>query len=410
MHRICVFLSIGLVALIPLANCSKSSKSPFLLLAALGQGSSTGGNEGVPSDDTTSDPIPTVTPQGTDQACNPIVPPPAPSVGDVLAQQPYTGDGTTTSPDMFVEKGVLVGNLNCGTVTRQDGTKPQVVLNGQINGTIAIKNVNGTGVTGATVIIGDDFLFIPTVAFAPNNVYTITFSLGGGLTFTENIFMAVDNTCMADSLFSRAKVVGTTTDLPISQNIVVDNNGNSRAIEGWDFSKGRFYMSVNNKTAGAKYVLTLYGVYDEQYHRCEVYYQRFASPPYDAVQNLDITGWGKMHVDETDTSIPKPGGGYYSFSKTYIELKVFDASNNEITATDGASVLLEYSPDAVALNTRGKENLPAFAKAPRFSNESSLVAFLGQRKLSRMILLATVIVGSAGLLMVLVFGKRRTGS
>jgi len=405
MKKLSVIIVLSFLAL---ASCGGSKKAPLFWLAGLTQSNGSGGNEGIPVTTTTQDPVdppPGVTPTGTDQTCAPIDPPPSPSVQDILNQQVLTGDGTTTSPDMFVDKGVLVGNLNCGKMKKEDGTRAQVVLNGAINGSFVVRDPSGAVVNGQTMVIADDFVFIPSTRLISDSVYTITFNLTGAAPFTEKIYMAVDNTCQADSLFKKAVVYGADANPVIKDSAIVDNNGAIRSIVGWDFSKGRFYMNLQNKTAGAKYILTLYGVYDIPGHGCEVYFQRFASAPYNPVENLDITGWGQMLVDETDSSIPNPAGGNYSFAKTYIQLKVYDESNNDITTTDTGSVQLQLTSQKVAASTQSSK---ALSGAPMFQppEKSSLSAFLGRSSTNVMILALILIVGAAGLLVTFAYRKK----
>ncbi len=411
MQKIVTFIFFVSMICFGAINCKDSKKDPmFLLLGLLGQSDGVGGNEGMAAPGAASDPIPPVTAEGSgggsSEVCAPVVPAPVPSAADILAQQPLTGDGTTTSQDMFVERGVLVGNLSCGKLTKNDGTEAQVVKNGAINGSFVVKDINGNTVSGTTMIIADDFLFIPAAAFQMNKVYTITFTITGGGTFTENIFMAIDNTCAANSLFEQATVFGSTTTTNLSSNVIADNNGLNKSIMGWDFSQGRFYMTLGNKTAGAKYILTLYGVYDIQYHNCEVYYQRFATTPFNTVENIDITNSGRMHVDETDSSLPNGSGGYYDFSKTYIQIKVYDANNNDITTTDTATMLLEYTPDRVAMN-QTQQGVSALASAEKFVPESGLAAFLGASRMNWIILIAIAILGIAGSTMIVLMRKRQ---
>src|SRR5690606_12979197 len=103
----------------------------------------------------------------------------------------------------------------------------------------------------------------------------------------------------------------------IKDRVIVDNNGVKKSIVGWDFSSGFFKMKIDNKTSGARYVMTAYGVYNITGHACEVYFQRWKSNQ-QPVQDFNITSYGWISVDYTDSSIPNPAGGYYNFAKTYI--------------------------------------------------------------------------------------------
>lgn len=113
-------------------------------------------------------------------------------------------------------------------------------------------------------------------------------------------------------------------------------------LVGWDFSGAQqFHLTLGNKTPGRKYFLTAYGVYDKSTgHECDVYFQRWGNSLL-PVENFDFTTTGTLSVDGIDNSLPNPAGGFFSFSRTYVQLIVFDANGKDVTDTDTATVSLD---------------------------------------------------------------------
>ncbi len=381
-------------------------KDGLLLWPLLGNTEVTpdGGNQGVPSGGTNNDPAPTVTSDDTGSSGSGSSSGSSQTVADVIASQPTTQDGTSTSPDIFVENGVIVGNLDGGSLTTSGGTEVQVVEDGSLTGSVTVNNTNeNTTVDGTTTVVGDDFVFVPNDPLGTDDVYQVTITDGDGNTTNENVFLAVDNTCNAQSTFSSVELYGGQNyNVNLKDKVITDNNSNKKAVFGWNFAQGNFSFRINNKTAGVKYVLTAYGVYDITGHTCEVYFQRWSSNN-EPVENFDITGFGGISVTPTDSSLPKPGGGYYDFAKTYVQLNAIDSLGNDVTETDGATLAITHVASSAAL-IRGVKNgefkrLGDFKYAKPYKQVSGLYAYLGKNRMNWILVLLVTLVAFGGFFM-----------
>ena len=160
----------------------------------------------------------------------------------------------------------------------------------------------------------------------PNNIPTTTPTL--------------PTACKSQDEFGSAPVLtGGSNTIPVKMNLYTFNNLQA-FLTGWDFASGNFHLSLTNKTAGRKYFLTAYGIYDKSTgHECDIYFQRWGNTLL-PVENFEFTNTGTLSVDGIDNSLPDPAGGFYSFSKTYVQIIVFDSSGKDVTDTDGANVVM----------------------------------------------------------------------
>lgn len=148
------------------------------------------------------------------------------------------------------------------------------------------------------------------------------------------------NVCNADMFKDVDVLNGGKNTIKINSKIVIAQPTTMKAfMEGWNFAAGSFYLAINNKTPGRYYLLTAYGLYDLPDHKCDVYLQRWGTDLL-PVENFNFTNFGTVMVDSTDVSLPKSSGGYYNFSKTYIQFIVFDSDGKDVTDTDGATVTI----------------------------------------------------------------------
>lgn len=377
------------------SGCDKDDTGLLLPLTTAAAVSSAGGNQGVPSSGTDNDP------QGNSNNQ---------TVQDVVDAQPNEQDGTSTSPNVVIENGVIIGYLDEGKLTTGEGTQVVVVTDGALVGSIQVVNVtNGNApVSGTIQIIGDDVIFIPDAPLNQQDVYAVIITMPDGSTVVINLYLAVDNTCNANSLFASVNVLTDSSTPTIASQVKTDGNGDKKFLLGWDFAAGNFTMKLENKTAGAKYVLTAFGVYDISGHSCEVYYQRWSGTGA-PVQNVDISGMGTISVDPTDSSLPKPGGGFYSFAKTYVQLKVYNSSGADITETDTATVkITKTAATAAAMKAGNGTALAALSGSPKFMpQQNSLLAYIGRSKANVRLVAGILLVSGIGLGLIF-FMRRRS--
>lgn len=400
----------ALSSILLLAVGCGEKKDPFLLLPFL-SATTDGGNQGVPSTGTNNDPMPAVVPQTSNGAGSPAVTPSGPTIAEIVAAQPLTQDGTSTSPNVFVENGVIVGNLDGGSLVTGSGQTIQVISNGQLLGNlvVTVATEGGQVISGTITIVGDDFVFIPSTPFQSSEMYTVTITIGNGTPVAINIFLAVDNTCNAQSLFAQVPVLSSGNNtMNIKDKIVTDNNGAKKSLIGWDFAGGNFKFSLSNKTSGRKYVMTAYGVYNIAGHNCEVYFQRWSGSG-EPVENFNITSYGTISVDATDSSIPNPSGGYYSFAKTYVQMKVLDSNGNDVTETDNAKMSLNWYASTAMKTAAPADQLKKLPyTAPERVHQSTMAAFMRGAGARSVLVLLGVLILAVGALGLIVLKRRRT--
>lgn len=158
----------------------------------------------------------------------------------------------------------------------------------------------------------------------------------------------IDNTapippyCPANDMFKDVSILtGNSNTVSIKTKIWTFNSLTAFII-GWDFKLApRFHLQLQDKNPNYRYYLTAYGIYDSSSgHECDIYFQRWGNSNL-PVENFDFTNIGTLSVDGIDYSLQNPAGGFYSFTKTYVQLIAFDNNGVVVTDIDTATVKLE---------------------------------------------------------------------
>ena len=255
-------------------------------------------------------------------------------------------NGISTNPDIIIQNGILSVNLKSGMLTTSSSQTAQLVVNNQINGTLSLKDIiSGGSINGVTVVT------------------------------MENIFISVANLCNPESYFSKVPVQKSVPgsnevrNIEIQNAISKDSSSEPIAIIAWDHSTSKsFYFKILNRSTGAKYkIVSSLGVYNIPGHECELYHQRDSNSPFPTWTDYNY-GSKVTKVTSEDTMIHHPiTKEFYSFSKTYLLIKVFNQSNVDITSADNATLSLEQT-----------DSLYGLPLAFNSDEDSSLLAYLNR--------------------------------
>ncbi len=250
-----------------------------------------------------------------------------------------SGSGVSGNPDITVEEGRIVLTLTSGKISL-DGVSVQLATYDSeakewklVEGiTVKVLDEQGNEITGTIYIdpTTGKVYFIPNEGFDTGKSYTIIVEINGKQ-YKAVFVLAVDDTCKSNSMFAPVLLRDKST-YTVNQLI-----SNGKAIFGWEFGS-YFRIKMSGLEAGAKVLLTAFGVYDISGHECEVYYQRWKSTG-KPVENYEWSGTA-IKIDETDSSLDGPNGDPdYSFKKTYFVLKVMK-DGEDITSTTQAKIIV----------------------------------------------------------------------
>lgn len=247
-----------------------------------------------------------------------------------------SGTGVSSNDDITVSEGRIEIKVENGKIELSGENVTLITKNEDgtwslIDGiSITAKDEDGNDVAG-TIHVDETtgtIYFVPSAGLDTGKTYTIIVVVNGK-TYKETIILSVDDTCKSNSMFAPVQLrsAGTYT---VKQLI-----SNGKAIFGWNFGSA-FRIRMQNLEAGAKVMLTAFGVYDIPGHECEVYYQRWKTTQ-KPVEDFEWSGF-TIRVDETDSSIDSDKNDF-SFTKTYFVLKVVK-DGEDITATTNAKVVV----------------------------------------------------------------------
>ncbi len=286
--------------------------------------------------------------------------------------------GISTNPNIKVKVGYIEFFLNSGILENKNGKSKILVKDNQLSGSLSLSNaVTNVKIAGRIEILKNGNLkFIPETELDSNNIYNISFiEENTNLEYSEKIFVAVANYCNPSSHFFPVPVQrisvgsGNTVGLEIKENIFKDPKLGQVAIVGWDHvSSNSFYFKINNQTDSAKYkIVAAYGAYNIPDHECELYLQRDVNYPFPTWEDSNY-GNKTTTVTQEDTTIRDPATKeFYSFSKTFILVKVFNSANIDITGTDTGVLSLEQT-----------DNLYGLPVSLNNEEDSSLLAYLNR--------------------------------
>ena len=286
-------------------------------------------------------------------------------------------NGISTNPDIIIQNGILSVNLKSGMLTTSSSQTAQLVVNNQINGTLSLKDIiSGGSINGVTVVTMDKITFTPDKPLHSNMVYQFVFLENStNIQHKENIFISVANLCNPESYFSKVPVQKSVPgsnevrNIEIQNAISKDSSSEPIAIIAWDHSTSKsFYFKILNRSTGAKYkIVSSLGVYNIPGHECELYHQRDSNSPFPTWTDYNY-GSKVTKVTSEDTMIHHPiTKEFYSFSKTYLLIKVFNQSNVDITSADNATLSLEQT-----------DSLYGLPLAFNSDEDSSLLAYLNR--------------------------------
>lgn len=278
-----------------------------------------------------------------------------------------TGSGVSTTDDSSVsaENGSVVIDVDDnGTVNIGGG---EADLSDAQSVEIVVTDSEGNTIYGETSVDEDgNYTFTPdtTTSLEGGESYTVTV-VADGVSYEETVIISVDDTAEENSKFASAGGFATGSfDL---SDLLTDDG---EVIFGWDFDDADdFNFSISDVPAGATVLITGYGIYDIEGHEDEVYYQRWTSG--EAVKDYDITGYGAITVDPTDSSIMKEDGTYYDFTTTYFEIVILDSEGNDITATCGAALSITADTTVTTENSESTSSQSDNSKSNGKSSNSS---------------------------------------
>jgi|GEM_PF-2346752 len=246
------------------------------------------------------------------------------------------GIGTTEGTAVQVEDGVIIVNVDENDNFVIQGENIEIPEGAVVD--ITVTDSDGNELEGDVMQDADgNYVFVPDPAnpLVSGGEYEVTVTVNG-TEYTETVIISLDNVNGLNSKFSSAKGYAAGT---FGMSSLLNDDG--EAIFGWDFETAySFNFTMQNMPSGASAYITAYGVYEIEGHEGEVYYQRWSATGL-PVKDCRIAANSTFTMNPEDAAIQKSDGSYYEFSKTYVEIVIKDAAGNDITATSGATLLIQ---------------------------------------------------------------------